>query len=93
MVAAVERGRRLQPPQPATVPSISTTKYVPSSISWRSMPMIALLDSIWSSSRNPRCSCSIAASISGTRTVTSSPVANRMVIVIATSSRDRRSVD
>src|SRR5712692_2322468 len=35
--------------------SDSTTKYVPSSISWVSMPMMARLDAIWASSRNARC--------------------------------------
>ena len=71
LVAAVE-GRAAAPATAAgNVAVRSTTKYVPSSISWVSIPMIARLDSICASSRKPRCSSAIAASINEVSTGTS----------------------
>src|SRR5713101_2859931 len=60
-------------------PSDSTTKYVPSSINWVSMPMIALLEAISASSRKERCNSAIAASITTVNAGTSAETARRLV--------------
>jgi hypothetical protein len=61
---------------------VSTTKYVPSSISCVSIPITARLASICSSSRKARCSSAIASSITAVSRGTSSNVARRDVTSI-----------